>query len=242
MDVDGNNTIENNEWEDWMIKGCSKSTYIRDKFQNAGSEFKQLGFFLEYVSKVAQMLTDAAAEAAAEKAAPPSKSNILLQQQRQRIKTSDCLRTSVAAFASLSEEHLHAIIDTMTFEEYDDDDPLIVEQGKIAECVYVVLAGQVSIMAASGEQGWPAEKGRIGELAVFGVEALLGIENQRYSISGVACDDHVQTMCLRIPDNPIFSDKAEEIIAAARESRKKMVAAKFGKKLHDRFRASRKSE
>ena len=158
---------------------------------------------------------------------------MLLQQRRDRIKKSNVLK-NLPAFGSLTEDHIKSIVDTMKYEEFDDDNPLIIEQGKVANKVYIVLAGQVSIMAASGKQGWPAEKMRIGELEVFGVEALLGIENQRYSISGVACDE-VQLMSLTVPGNPILGDQAEEIVKAARKQREVDVGLKFGRKFRSKF-------
>ena len=54
----------------------------------------------------------------------------------------------------MTEDHIKSIVDTMKYEEFDDDNPLIIEQGKVANKVYIVLAGQVSIMAASGLNRW----------------------------------------------------------------------------------------
>ena len=145
-----------------MIKGASKSNYIKTKFSNTSDTFQQLAYFLEYMSNIALTLNngeaeEAAAEAAKNAALAPAapKVNIVLQQQRDRIKSSQTLRTNVSAFTSLTDDHLFSIIDTMTFEEYDDEDSLIIEQGKVADRIYVVLAGEVAIMAATGEQGWP---------------------------------------------------------------------------------------
>ena len=179
-------------------------------------------------SNDATAITTATAATAGTAAVP-----MLLQQRRDRIKKSNVLK-NLPAFGSLTEDHIKSIVDTMKYEEFDDDNPLIIEQGKVANKVYIVLAGQVSIMAASGKQGWPAEKMRIGELEVFGVEALLGIENQRYSISGVACDE-VQLMSLTVPGNPILGDQAEEIVKAARKQREVDVGLKFGRKFRSKF-------
>ena len=245
-----NGTIELNEWVDWMIKGASKSNYVKTKFSNISDTFQQLSYFLEYMSTIALTVNNGEAEEAAAEAAEAAKNaafapaapkvNIVLQQQRDRIKSSQTLRTNVSAFTSLTDDHLSSIIDTMTFEEYDDDDSLIIEQGKLADRIYVVLAGEVAIMAATGEQGWPTEKSRIGQLAVFGVEALYGIENQRYSISGVACDDGVQVLCLKIPENPMFGEKAQEIIQAGKKAREEAIIAKAGRRLASKFKAGRK--
>jgi len=255
LDGDGNGLIELHEWSNWMLKGVAKSDYTRDKFAAQNENFQKLSLFVKSITNVAKRISQGrgadvvpnTVKAKAPPAEETAKSNVVLKkpsntilvQRRDRIRKSDCLRR-LPAFASLNDDYLNAIIDTMEFQEFDDDDPLIVEQGKIADRVYVILAGQVSIMAASGKQGWPAEKMRIGELETFGVEALLGLKSQRYSISGVACDE-VQVMCLTVPENAAMGDDADAIVQAARQQREKEVGAKFGRKFRNKYLERRKS-
>ena len=204
---------------------------------------EKLTQFLTCVIYVAGLLGGNAAEEEnkkekeEEKKEEKKKVSLILQQQRDRVRESECLR-NVPAFAALSNDHISAVIDTMVYAEFDDDEPQIIEQGKVADRVYVILTGQVSIMAASGAQGWPKEKRRIGELQVFGVESLFGLDNQRYTVSGVICDDLVQTLCLKVPNNPILGENSEEIVKAAREARDQEIAAKASKKLRDNSRAT----
>jgi CRP-like cAMP-binding protein len=250
LDVDFNGTIEVDEWSDWIMRGAAKSVYARKRFSQTNQAFQNLGYFLDYIVVVAKQIsppeeggnddddTLRKSDVVEAKSSVP-KVNSILQQQRDRIRKNEVLKTKVSAFASLSDDHLNSIIDTMTFEEHDDDNPLIIEQGKVADRLYVVLAGEVSIMAATGTEGWPTEKCRIGELEVFGNEALLMIDNLRYSISGVACDD-VQLLCLTIANNPMFGDKAQEIVEASRKQRAADITKRVGKQLAMKFRASRK--
>jgi hypothetical protein len=116
-----NGTIELNEWVDWMIKGASKSNYVKTKFSNISDTFQQLSYFLEYMSTIALTVNNGEAEEAAAEAAEAAKNaafapaapkvNIVLQQQRDRIKSSQTLRTNVSAFTSLTDDHLSSIID-----------------------------------------------------------------------------------------------------------------------------------
>ena len=141
----------------------------------------------------------------------------------------------VPALANLQIEHLDAIIDSMEYETYDEDDPLIIEQGTKADRLYVIAAGMVSIMA-SGKEGWPVERERRRELQFFGEESLLGIDNQRYSVSGVATgDDQVQVLKLNIKTNDILTKNAAEVVAAAKAARAKQVGTKFAKKFRQKF-------
>jgi len=246
LDEDENGTIEKDEFVNWVLKGAAKSKYARAKFGQQRQDMEKLTQFLTCVIYVAGLLGGNAAEEEnkkekeEEKKEEKKKVSLILQQQRDRVRESECLR-NVPAFAALSNDHISAVIDTMVYAEFDDDEPQIIEQGKVADRVYVILTGQVSIMAASGAQGWPKEKRRIGELQVFGVESLFGLDNQRYTVSGVICDDLVQTLCLKVPNNPILGENSEEIVKAAREARDQEIAAKASKKLRDNFLAKKKS-
>ena len=51
----------------------------------------------------------------------------------------------------------------MEYYSFDEDNPLIIEQGTVADRLYVIASGTVSIMS-SGKEGWPVERERKKEL------------------------------------------------------------------------------
>ena len=251
LDSDQNGTIESDEWTSWLLKGMTKTTFQRDKFAQSGPAFTKLRDFLNAVQAVAEKLTkhpvfgvmavvDAGEtdtiEAKTEDRTEAAKPAIVVadpkQALRDRMKSEGVLK-NVPALASLQVEHLEAIIDSMTYETYDEDNPLIIEQGTKADRFYIIAAGVVSIMA-SCKEGWPVERERRRELQYFGEECLLGNDNQRYSVSSVATGD-VQVFMLNVKTNDIVTKNSAEVVAAANAARTQKIGNKYGKRFRQNF-------
>ena len=268
LDKDKNGTIELEEWTDWMLKGMKKASVQREMFAQGGASLSKLRDFLEAVEIVVKteagqpglhvMARDveggnlntsddsdelpgtSAGNSEAIKDTPP-KTVVFDPKQvlKERIKKEGVLK-KVAALASLPDEHLDAIADAMEYYSFDEDNPLIIEQGTVADRLYVIASGTVSIMS-SGKEGWPVERERKKELQFFGEECLLDIENQRYSVSAVATgEEEVQVFKLNVKTNDILKKNSADVVAAARADRRKYIGTKFAKKFRDNFLARKR--
>ena len=260
LDKDKNGTIELEEWTDWMLKGMKKASVQREMFAQGGASLSKLRDFLKLKIVVKteagqpgihvmakdveggnlntsddsdELPGTSAGDSEAIKDTPP-KTVVFDPKQvlKERIKKEGVLK-KVDALASLPDEHLDAIADAMEYYSFDEDNPLIIEQGTVADRLYVIATGTVSIMS-SGKEGWPVERERKKELQFFGEECLLDIENQRYSVSAVATgEEEVQVFKLNVKTNDILKKNSSDVVAAARADRAKHIGTKFAKKFRD---------
>jgi hypothetical protein len=166
---------------------------------------------------------------------------------KQRVIEAEVLKSIPGMPNASNETYLMCIAQAMKVEYWDEGggSSLIIEEGTLATRCYVVLDGTVSIVATTGDEGWPQEKGKKTAMEYFGDEALVREadgssfkDNQRYSYSAVVAEDEsgygdgVTLLCLDVsklrlmlemdPADVVAEDKARRSEKAVAKANNKM--------------------
>lgn len=163
---------------------------------------------------------------------------------KERVLSSGVLQKVPGMPNAENEEYLACIVQSMKVEYWGESAgaSLIMEEGRLAHKLYVVVDGIVNLVVQSGEQGWPQECGKRKQYEFFGEESLERNsdntnfkENARYSYSAVASQeniDGVTLLCLDVLKNRrLLESDANEVVKEARAKKSSEAVAKAAKKL-----------
>lgn len=157
---------------------------------------------------------------------------------KQRVVDAGVLKSIPGMPNSSNEPYLECVVQLMKVEYWGSSfSSLIFEEGTRATCCFVVLDGTVSIMATTGEEAWPQEKGKKTAMEWFGEESLdFRKDNLRYSYSAVATEDEngdgVTTLCLNISEvRAVLERDPADVVAEDIARRSARAVAKANSKM-----------